>query len=85
MDGHLHPMHDALSELVGASTGHPRTTLETQLLVHAILVVATSFALSEPIICARLGWDRYTPERIEEISTIAGDAVLAMLGLAAHM
>ncbi len=81
LDERIHPMHDALAGLVGAATGRAPAAPETRLLTAALIGQCMAFGIARTVVWARLGWDRYTPERIEQIVHTVTPAVLAALGL----
>ena len=81
LDERIHPMHDALAGLVGAATGRAPAAPETRLLTAALIGQCMAFGIARTVVWARLGWDRYTPERIEQIVQTVTPAVLAGLGL----
>ena len=77
----INPVHDAIGELISAATGYPPKAPETQLLTANIMGHCMSFAAARGIVFARLGWNEYTPERIELVIETMVPRVLAMLGL----
>ena len=77
----IHPLHDAVAGLVAAATGRGPADPETRLLTAALIGQCMGFGIARAVVCARLGWDRYTPERIELIVRTVTPAILAMLGL----
>ena len=81
LDERIHPLHDAVAGLVAAATGGTPAAPETRLLTAALIGQCMGFGIARTVVCARLGWDRYTPERVELIIRSVTPAVLAMLGL----
>ncbi len=81
LDERIHPLHDAVAGLVAAATGRAPAAPETRLLTAAVIGQCMAFGIARTVIWARLGWDRYTPERVEQIVQTVTPAVLAMLGL----
>ncbi len=81
LDERIHPLHDAVAGLVGAATERPPEAPETRLLTAAVIGQCMVFGVARTVVCARLGWDRYTPERVDRIIATVAPAVLAMLGL----
>ncbi len=81
LDERIHPLHDAVAGLVAAATGGAPAAPETRLLTAALISQCIGFGIARTVVCARLGWDRYTPERVERIIRTVTPAVLAMLGL----
>lgn len=77
----INPVHDAIGVLVSAATGYPPNAPETRLLTANIMAYCMSFAAARGIVFARLGWEEYTPERIELVIETMVPRVVAMLGL----
>ena len=82
MERHLNPLHDAIAGLVAAATGASAASERTRLLTQAVVGICLSFGPVRSIVLARLGWDRYTPDRIARVEAIVGEAVTGLLGLA---
>jgi TetR/AcrR family transcriptional regulator, regulator of cefoperazone and chloramphenicol sensitivity len=83
MRDRIDPVHDAIAELVGAATGYDPKGLEARLMTANIMGQCMSLGAARGVVFARLGWDEYTPERIELIVDTLMPRMLAMLGLAA--
>lgn len=81
LEKRIDPLHNAVAELVAAATGRPPSEPETRLLTAAVIGQCMAFGAARTVVCARLGWDRYTPERVDQIVRTVTPAVLAMLGL----
>lgn len=81
MRGHIDPLQDALAELVAAATGGAPGDEETRLLTQGVVGQCMLFGLGRAVVLWRLGWDEYTPERIERVVQVVTPAVLAALGL----
>ncbi len=81
MEARIHPMHDAVSALVAAATGRAEDDPETRLVTVTIISQCMAFGAGRRIVWARLGWDGYTPERVERIIAIVTANVLAILDL----
>ncbi len=81
LNGHLNPLHDAIARLVGAATGKDPTSLENRLLTQTIIGMCLSFGPVRSVVLARLGWDEYTPERIERVVAVVAPAVVRALRL----
>lgn len=77
----ISPLHDAVAGLVAAATGEAPRAPETLLLTHAVIGQCMMFGAARTLVWARLGWDGYTPQRVERIIATVTPAVLAMLGL----
>jgi AcrR family transcriptional regulator len=78
----INPVHDAIAELVGAATGMSPHAPQTRLLTANMMAQCMSFGAARGVVLARLGWEDYTPERIELIVETMVPRMLAMLGLA---
>jgi AcrR family transcriptional regulator len=77
----INPVHDAIAELVAAATGHDAKSPEARLITANIMGQCWSFGAARGVVFARLGWEEYTPERIELIIDTMVPRMLAMLGL----
>ena len=82
MERHLNPLHDAIAGLVAATTGASAADERTRLLAQAVVGICLSFGPVRSVVLARLGWDRYTSDRIVRVEAIVGEAVTGALGLA---
>ncbi len=81
LETRIHPLHDAVAELVAAATGRGAGDDETLLLTAGIIGQCMGFGFARTVVWARLGWDGYTPERVDEVITTVTGAVLGSLGL----
>ncbi len=81
LEERINPLHDAVAGMVAAATGGDPAATETRLQTAALIGQCMAFGIARTVVCARLGWDRYTPDRIELIVQTVTPAVLAMLGL----
>ena len=81
LEERIHPLHNAVALLVGAATDQDAEAPETRLLTAAIIGQCMALGAARTVVCARLGWDGYTPERVDFIIRTLTPAVLAMLGL----
>lgn len=77
----INPVHDGIAELVAAATGYAPAAPETRLIVANIMGQCMSFGAARGVVFARLGWEEYTPERIELVIETLAPRMLAMLGL----
>lgn len=75
------PMHDAVAELVGAATGRDARDPETRLLTTDIVGQCMIYQIARTLVCARMGWEDYSPEAIEALITMLTGAVQRTLGL----
>ncbi|MFQ5958748.1 MAG: CerR family C-terminal domain-containing protein [Alphaproteobacteria bacterium] len=83
LDERIHPLHDAVAALVAAASGRGADAPETRLLAATVIGQCMALGAARTVVCARLGWDRYTPERVAMIVRTVTPAILAMLGLPA--
>jgi TetR/AcrR family transcriptional regulator, regulator of cefoperazone and chloramphenicol sensitivity len=81
LEERIHPLHNAVARLVGAASGQPAEAPETRLLTAALIGQCMAMGAARRVVCARLGWDEYTPERVEFIISTMTPAALAMFGL----
>lgn len=81
LEERIHPLHNAVARLVGAASGQPAEAPEIRLLTTALIGQCMAMAAARRVVCARLGWDEYTPERVEFIIDTMTPAALAMFGL----
>jgi len=82
MQDRINPVHDAIAELVGAATGYDAKGPQARLITANIMGQCMSLGAARGVVFARLGWDEYTPERIELVVDTLMPRMLAMLGLA---
>ena len=83
LEERIHPLHDAVCVLIGAATGRAPEAPETRLLTAALIGQCMALGAARRVVCARLGWDGYSPERVDFIVRTVTPAVLAMFGLPA--
>lgn len=81
MEGHIEPIHEAVDELVAAATGRPVDDERTRILAQSVVVECLQVGFGRHLILSRLGWDAFTPERIERVTEVVAAATLGMLGL----
>jgi len=75
------PMHDAVGELVAASTGKDRADSETQLLTTDVVGQCMIYQIARTLVCARMGWGDYTPDNVERLIVMVTGSVQRTLGL----
>jgi TetR/AcrR family transcriptional regulator, regulator of cefoperazone and chloramphenicol sensitivity len=83
MQERINPVHDAIAELVGAATGYDPKGPQARLITANIMGQCMSLGAARGVVFARLGWEEFTPERIELIVDTLMPRMLAMLGLTA--
>jgi AcrR family transcriptional regulator len=81
MREHIGPLQDAVGGLVAAATGADPQSETTKLLTQSVVGQCLLFGLGKSVVLWRLGWDDYTPERIEQVVGSVTPAVLAALDL----
>lgn len=77
----INPMHDAVAELVGAATGKGAQDSETRLLTTDVVGQCMVYQIARTLVCARMGWDEYTPENVERLIAMVTGSVQRTLGL----
>jgi len=75
------PMHDAVAELVGAASGRAPGDPATRLLTTDVVGQCMVYQIARTLVCARMGWDDYTPDTIETLIAMVSGAVQRTLGL----
>ena len=83
LEERIHPLHNAVAGLLGAASGRPADAPETRLLTAALIGQCMALGAARRVVWARLGWDGYTPERVDFVIATLVPAVLAMFGLPA--
>ncbi len=81
-EGRIEPLHKAMTELCAAAMGRPGDDPVCAIQAHAMLGQIVVFGIARVVLQRRLGWERYTPERITLITRQVSASVLASLGLA---
>ena len=81
MREHIGPIHDALANLAAAARGCSAEEPEIKLLTHAAIGQLLAFGFARPVVLARMGWQHYTPERLDQVAAAVAPAFLAALGL----
>jgi len=75
------PLGDAFRDLTVAATDRDPDDPETIILSNALLGECLIFHRNRPIILRNLGWDEYTPERIDLVISVVVDGILDALDL----
>jgi len=73
------PVHQTVAALLGGVLGRAEDDPEIVLRTHAVLGQIIVFRAARETIMRRMDWDRFTPERVEQIARLVGDQVCAML------
>ena len=77
----IEPMHGAVSALTAAARGVPADDPGAILAAHVLVGQIIGFGIAKQPVLHRLGWDDYTPERVEAIAAILVPMALKALGL----
>ena len=75
------PMHDAVGVLVAAAVGGGREAPGNRIRAAAIVGQIMSFEAVRVVVCARLGWQEYTPANVAFVGKILTPVILGSLGL----
>lgn len=81
LDLAVNPMHDAVAELVAAATGRDATDPATRLLTTDVVGQCMVYGIARQLVCARMGWQDYTPANVEVLIAMVTGAVQRTLGL----
>ena len=73
--------HKAVTQLAAAATGGDPEAPESIMRAHAVMGQMLIFLFAKPILLARLDWDSYTPDRLDEMTKTVVTSVLLSLGL----
>ncbi len=79
--GRIEPVHKTACLLTAAATNRSPDDEETVILAHAMMGQMVVFAIAQVVLLKRIGWESYTPERLETIAKIVIPSVLGSLGL----
>ncbi len=74
-DKAIEPLHKTLATLVAAASGEDPTDKKVVMRAHALLGLCMSFAIARVVLCRRMEWQDYTPQRVAAI----GDAVASVM------
>jgi AcrR family transcriptional regulator len=77
----ISPMHDAVGELVAASLGKDTVDADTRLLTTDVVGQCMIYQIARTLVCARMGWDDYTPDNVERLIAMVTGSVQRTLGL----
>ncbi len=80
-DGAIERMHRALAVIVATASGRPAESPDVILEAHALLGQCLGFAIARVVVCRRMGWDDFSPERMERAAAAVVKMALAALGL----
>lgn len=84
-DNAIKPMHMALAKLVAVACGESDPAAETVVMrAHALLGMCISFAIARVVLCRRMEWEDYTPERVAAIADAVTSVMLPALCLPRH-
>lgn len=77
----INPMHDAVGRLVAAAMGRTRVDSEVRLLTTDVVGQCMIYQIARTLVCARMGWNEYTPENVERLIAMVTGSVQRTLGL----
>ncbi len=80
-EGRIEPLHKTACLLAAAATNRSPEDEDSIILAHAVMGQIFVFAIARVVLFKRMGWDSYTPERLEEITRIVIPSFLGSLGL----
>lgn len=75
------PLHDAVAELVAAATGGEAGDPKVRLLTTDVVGQCMVYEVARTLVCARMGWNDYTPDHVETVIAMVTGAVQRTLGL----
>jgi AcrR family transcriptional regulator len=80
-EGRIRPLHEILTKIVAAASDNPADEERAAVGAHTVMGQILVFGIARVILWRRLGWDGYTPERVQIIEETIVQSVLAALGL----
>ena len=80
-DGAVERMHRALAVIVATASDRPADAPDVILEAHALLGQCLGFAVARVIVCRRMGWDDFSPERMDRAAAAVVKMALAALDL----
>ncbi|MFQ5972723.1 MAG: CerR family C-terminal domain-containing protein, partial [Alphaproteobacteria bacterium] len=81
----VEPLHGAVSRLVAAAHGRSQPDRQDITEAHGLIGMCISFAIARVVLCRRLNWEDYTPERVARIAETVARMAAGALGLANAM
>ncbi len=78
----VEPVFGLLSRVVGAAWDLSPASETVRLTANVLHGQMTSLVFSRPILVRQLGWDQYTPERLDQLTRTITDLVCCAIGLA---
>lgn len=85
LEGHINVMHDLLGMLVAKILSEPESSPSVKLTTHSILIMCLQYALNEPLVTARLGWEKMGVSEIGIIKSSLTKIVLRALDLGKYV
>ncbi|NNG05202.1 MAG: CerR family C-terminal domain-containing protein [Inquilinus sp.] len=79
--GVVEPMHQGVTALAAAAKGLAADDPRAILTAHTLFGQMVGFRVGKAPLLRRLGWDDYTPDRIQAIADVVAPMALAALGL----
>lgn len=80
-EGFIRQFHETASALVGRLTGRAADDPDTIIRTHALLGQVLAFGISRETVLRRLGWQDFTPQRVERVGQISADLACRAVGL----
>lgn len=81
----VEPIHDTLAEVVSRIIQRPTHDFNTKALAFWVCHQCVCLRLSDAVLMRRLQWDEITPERVEQLITVIGPGLRALLACAANL
>ena len=75
------PMHDAVEKLVAAAMGKEAPDPQTRLLTTSVVGQCMIYQIARTLVCARMGWNDYTPGNVDRLIAMVTGTVQRTLGL----
>ena len=79
----VEPVLRLLAQLVGAARGEPATSESTRLTAQVLHGHLAGLVFARPILGRQLGWDHYTPERLDLLNRTTAELICRAIGLPA--
>jgi len=80
-EGFIRQFHETASTLVGRLTGRAADDPDTIIRTHALLGQVLAFGISRETVLRRLGWQDFTPQRVDRVARIVADLACKSVGL----
>ncbi|HAA91268.1 MAG TPA: hypothetical protein DCE33_02395, partial [Rhodospirillaceae bacterium] len=77
----IEPMHNAISQLVGASRGLDPSSADAKLITATVIGQCMAFGFARAVIFARTGWQDYDDQNRQQVISTVTPGILRMLDL----